>query len=96
MCLLSCSFILPLPSLPFGDRKFVFYALLFIFFLEVFPALFLIEELTDLTAELGTEEDELKPETNRISNRKWLVRESTDQDIFLFQMACYTIALCCA
>lgn len=52
------------------------------FLLEVFPAVFLIEELTDLTAELGMEEDELKPETNHISNRKWLVRESRDQTYF--------------
>lgn len=48
---------------------------------EVFPAVsFSLRSSQILTAELGMEEDELKPETN-ISNRKWLVRESRDQDI---------------
>ena len=46
----------------------------FTFLLEVFPAVFLIEELTeDEAAELGMAWDELKPETKPVSNREWLV-----------------------
>ena len=58
------------------------------FLLEVFPAVFLTEELTDLTTGLGMEEDELKPEAKHTSDRKWLIKESTYQDVFLFGMAC--------